>query len=183
MIRFAEQLINSFLDLFWSVRPSHGADGKHDPRDLSKSDSPPVGDLTLLLSLVRRFPYWKRGRLLLAEGSLAANDIATAYAEGQALKTLTTRGSRLHTQALVLLGQSFLRRGDGRTALLFLNEASECAPDNAHILEERAAALCLEGEKATALSLLRRIPENKISAEGKAAMAWLSAGETPSFKP
>lgn len=172
--RLTNQLTNFFLDAVWRLRPTGATKVDRLPAEIGPNDTSHDGETLVLYSLISRFPFWKRGRLLLAEKSLAANDVATAYAEAQALKTLAKRGSRTYAMALLLLGQSFLRRGDGATALRYLNEASELLPNHHKIIEERAAALCLEGDRATALRLLMDIPEERLSAEGKAALSWLS---------
>ena len=174
MSRLTHQLLNLFLDAVWSLRPTSAPKVDKLPAEIEPKDASRDGETLALYGLIRRFPFWKRGRLLLAEKRLAANDVATAYAEAQALKTLAKPGSRTHAMALLLLGQSFLRRGDGKTALLYLNEASELLPTHHRITEERAAALCLVGDKTAALGLLREVPEERLSAEGKAALLWLS---------
>jgi predicted negative regulator of RcsB-dependent stress response len=127
-----------------------------------------------LRALIRRFPYWTEGRALLAKLSLEANDVATAYAEALALRTLAPKHSHFHTVALFELGRCFLRRNDASSALAFLDEAHELNPKDSRIQEERSAALVLLGDKVRALEILKTISPEELSAEGKAALQWLS---------
>jgi Flp pilus assembly protein TadD len=115
-----------------------------------------------------------RGRALLAARSLAANDVATAYAEAQALLALAPKNSHYHSTALFELGRCFLRRGDAASALAFLDQAHGRSPNDTRVQEERSAALVLLGDKARALEILRAIKPDELSAEGKAVLQWLS---------
>ncbi len=101
--------------------------------------------------------------------------MATAYAEAQALLALAPKRSRYHGVALFELGRCFLRRNDASSALAFLDEARELNPNDPRIQEERSAALVLQGEKARALEILKTISPTELSAEGKAALKWLSS--------
>ena len=174
MPRLTHSLINIALDVLWRVRPASTRMPGASTRSESTLTSGNVDDTIALRGLIARFPFWKAGRQLLAERSLATNNIAVAYAEAQALYTLAPKGSRLHATSLSLLGRCFLRRGDSSTALTFLDEAHSLEPTNYLIQEERSAALALQGDKVTALAVLRSIPETQLSAEGRAAMSWLS---------
>lgn len=141
------------------------------------SNESPLSDLR---GLIRRFPYWMKGRELLADSSLAVDDVATAYAESQALLTLAPHHSSYHTAALLHLGRCFLRRGDPSSALGFLDQAHSTRPKNTRIQEERSAALVLLGDRARALQILKDIPASDLSTEGKAALRWLSRDESNS---
>lgn len=141
------------------------------------SNETPLSDLR---GLIRRFPYWMKGRDLLAESSLAVDDVGTAYAESQALLTLAPHHSNYHTAALLHLGRCFLRRGDPSSALGFLDQAHTTRPGNTRIQEERSAALVLLGDRVRALQLLKTIPASDLSAEGRAALQWLSRNESTS---
>jgi hypothetical protein len=73
-----------------------------------------------------------------------------------------------------------LRRGDGASALDLLDQALELTPKAARVEEERSAAFVLVGEKVRALDILKAIDPTELSAEGKAALQWLSReGATP----
>jgi tetratricopeptide (TPR) repeat protein len=141
------------------------------PSDNEGARSPDQGALR---AIIRRFPYWIEGRALLAKSSLEANDVATTYAEAQALLALAPQKSHYHVVALFELGRCFLRRGDARSALSFLDEAHQLNPKDSRIQEERSAALVLQGDKALALEVLKTISPTGLSAEGKAALQWLS---------
>ena len=172
MARLLHPLINVGLDLLWRFRPKAGA--KHGT--ISELNNEPTKDETAeLRSLIQRFPFWQRGRAMLAELSLRADDVATAYAEAQALRILSSESSSLYATSLSLLGQCYLKRGDGAAALTLLQQASELSPHDLSIREEEAAAHVLVGDKAKALEILNHIPPSHLSAEGKAALRWLSS--------
>jgi Flp pilus assembly protein TadD len=143
---------------------------------MSELKKEPTRDETLeLRSLIQRFPSWQRGRAMLAERSLRADDIATAYAEAQALRVLSAGSAPLQALSLSLLGQCYLKRGDGAAALPLLRQASALRPYDSSIREEEAAAHVLIGDKAQALEILNNIPSSNLSAESKAALRWLSS--------
>lgn len=142
--------------------------------ELASQQEGPSEELIALRSLIQRFPFWLRGRAILGRLSIESNDIATAYAEAQALRALSRENSDERTLSLSLLGQCYLRRGDGASALALLNQAADIRPNDTLIKEEQAAALVLLGEKAKAHEILKRIPATHLSAEGKAALQWLS---------
>jgi Flp pilus assembly protein TadD len=165
------------LNIFWRLRPAGLRVSRS--RELTDAHEQSTDEALTLRALIKRFPFWVEGRYRLAEESLASNDIATAYAEAQALQTLSPHSSHDKGRALFVLGRCYLRRGDGGAALTLLTEAAQLLPQNYLLQEEMSAALALEGNKAKALSVLKEIPEDKISAEGKAALRWLSATNQP----
>lgn len=121
-----------------------------------------------------------KGRALLATQALATDDVATAYAEAQALLTLAPSHSRYHATALFQLGRCFLRRGDPSSALKLLDQAHTINSGDTAIQEERSAALMLSGDRAGALQILKTIQYGDLSAEGKAALQWLSREDSSS---
>ena len=158
----------------WRLRPFTGR-LQTKPSPISTEErTTATADLEELRALIRRFPYWLQGRGLLATQSLNANDVATAYAEAQALLMLAPKNSHYHATALLELGRCFLRRGDGASALAFLDQAHELMRSNTTVQEERSAALVLIGEKVRARDILLSIAPAALSAEGKAALRWLS---------
>jgi tetratricopeptide (TPR) repeat protein len=148
------------------------------PSPLTDETPPRDTEVEELRALVRRFPYWIQGRALLAKRSLQGDDVATAYAEAQALLALAPKGSRYHASALFELGRCFLRRNDPSSALAFLDQALELTPNSTHVQEERSAALVLLGDKGRALEILKAITPAALSAEGKAALQWLSGTQS-----
>jgi len=182
-------LTNTALDIIWRFRPrspdtSWGLLARTD----NLSGNTTLGDSTaggahILKSLVQRFPYWMQGRARLALQSLHNQDIATAYAEAQALRVLSKEGTHQHGVSLAILGRCYLKRGDAETALSFLSQARDLAPGDFQILEDQAAAHSLLGDKVHARELLRSIPPSRISAEGKAALQWLSQGNEGPTEP
>lgn len=172
MARILYPLINLGLDLVWRFRP------KDRSRNELITQSPIDSDreeIRILRSLIQRFPFWIRGRALLARRCIDVDDIATAYAEAQALRLVSPERSAFHTTSLALLGECYLRRGDGAGALSLLTQASDLSPHDLKIREDKAAAHVLVGEKAKAFEILKAIPATNLSAEGKAALQWLSS--------
>ena len=169
MPRALHPLTNIGLNLLWRLRPARRSLNALVPDSGESQDR----DTQQLCALIQRFPYWQRGRLWLAEASLRANDVATAYAEAYALRALARPASHLHAASLSVLGRCYLRRGDATAALPLLIEANRLNPDDHVILEERAAAHALLGDRNQALEILKTIPPAQLSAEGKAALRWL----------
>lgn len=170
MARIRYAFLSIGLDLLWRFKPVER---------LSVSPHSPTHDrtqeeLATLRSLVQRFPFWRKGRAILAERSILVDDIATTYAEAQALRLLSDPGSSLYATALTLLGTCYLKRGDGASALALLAQAADIRPNDFRIREEEAAAQVLLGDKGRALEILKGIPTTNLSAEGKAALQWLS---------
>ena len=181
MRRISHLIVNLCVSILWRLRPYsgrlHHAPAAVLPTDEKAADNP---ELEALRALIRRFPYWTKGRALLATKSLAANNVATAYAEAQALLALAPTNSHYHGTALFELGRCFLRRNDPSSALALLDQAHKLTPKDSRVQEERSAALVFLGDKVRALDILRTIAPDALSAEGKAALQWLSGeGTTP----
>ena len=179
-MRIDRTIINLGLTIFWRLRPA--TSGALMPGESTTSSQQAPDEIDALRSLLRRFPFWIAGRHHLAEASLAANDIATAYCEAQALQTLSPHRRRDKGRALFVLGRCYLRRGDSGSAVTLLNDAKDLLPHSYSLQEEIAAALTLHGDKAKALQILKEIPQEKITAEGKAALRWLSSTSEPSVR-
>lgn len=160
-IRYA--FLSIGLDLLWRFKPVEHSSGL--PYSLANDRT--REELGTLRSLIQRFPFWRNGRALLAERSILVDDIATAYAEAQALRLLSDRGSSLDATALSLLGKCYLKRGDGASALSLLAQASNIRPHDFRIREDVAAAQVLLGDKRRALEILEGIPTTNLSAEGR----------------
>lgn len=174
MLRISHVLGNLCASTLWRLRPREQREQGTSSPVLPDGNQEESAEQDSLRALVRRFPYWTEGRALLAKKALNANDIATAYAEAQALLALAPKNSHFHVVALFEIGRCFLRRSDAASALAFLDQAHGLRPKDSKIQEERSAALVLQGDKARALEILKAIPAADLSAEGKAAMQWLS---------
>jgi tetratricopeptide (TPR) repeat protein len=160
---FSQSIGNRALNLLWSA-----ASVRSDPNDIEST----------LRSLLRRFPYWQRGHKLLAESALRRDDIGQAYAAAVCFKALVGDKPHLLADALLLLATCFLRRGDWQTALHHLEKALLLNPTSHEIKEEAAAAHMLAGNYAEASKLLASIPNDHISAEGKAALQFAKSKTT-----
>lgn len=128
-----------------------------------------------LKRLLRRYPTWSDGHRLLSEASLACDDIATAYASAICYRHLAKSSPISRSNALLLLGKCFLRRGDWRSALSFLGEAQSICPESFAVKEEIAAAHMLGGDYSAARSALNQIPHESKSPEAKAAEAFVKS--------
>lgn len=129
-----------------------------------------------LRSFLRRFPYWRRGHVLLADTSLLLDDIATAYASAQVVLILSSPATR--HQALLRLGQCHLRRGDTSGALRYFAELNtenfSLSAERDVFLEEHAAAYMALGDKEQARGLLAAIPDERRSPQAHAAWSYLT---------
>lgn len=120
---------------------------------------------------LRCYPYWAAGHLELARVSLRVEDVATAYAGAQATLKLRSTG-RLARGARLVLGRTYLRRGEWERAIEVLELLQTTQPDNPAILEDLAAAFIGAGQHARAVEALIRIPQERLSAEGRAALSF-----------
>lgn len=170
------RIVAAALDILWHLGAgsltrsnSSYALGKH------REDDPVRSRLPLLRSLLRRFPYWLRGHLRLAEESLTIDDIITAYSSAHCIiaGSYSTRNTPLRAEGYLLMGRACLRRGDWRSCLKHLQTAAELLPGDSRILEEEAAAYMAGDERARALTILQTIPSRKLSVAGRAALEFL----------
>ena len=125
-----------------------------------------------LRSVLRNHPYWATGHLELAQLALSERDIPSAYASSLAVLALKSTGPSF-VRAKHLLGCCHLQSGAGEKAKQLLEEAKKLDADNAGITEDLAAACIALGDKHTARELLGAIPDDRISQEGKTALAYL----------
>jgi len=151
----AQHLISGILDLY-RISARNGAER-----------SP-----ARLRAILRRYPFWVAGHLDLAQLSLVEGDVATAYASAQAARALCDESSRRGAEALHILGQCFLARGEHASALSFFQRAKPLLAGTPKFSEDMAAALMLAGSYREAALLLEAIPETSLSAQGKAALEY-----------
>lgn len=121
-------------------------------------------------ALLRRFPFWARGHLALAEIALEIENIALAYSSALSYQLLQGGDPGRSREALAILGQCFLKRGDSQRALEHLLHAQALGLRSPRIAEDIAAAHLLRGAYSEAHEILSQIPASKISAAGKAAL-------------
>ncbi len=161
------------MELFWRFGQ------RSVPRNTAQlfSDDPrtdeAVSTLLLIRKLLRRFPFWMQGHQRLAEISLLLDDVGTAYAAAQCLLEGSGEDMRLRGEAYLLLGRSFLRRGDWRSSLASLEQAEKLLPQDATVSEEQAAAHMAAGNNTHALRILQGIPASDRTPAGQAALDFL----------
>lgn len=125
-----------------------------------------------LRGILRRYPFWSTGHLDLARVSLVEGDVATAYASAQAARVLAAGNPQRTAEALHLLGQCFLARGEHASALSLFEQAQPQLRSTPKFREDMAAALMLAGSYSEATRLLEAIPPTSLSAQGKAALEY-----------
>jgi tetratricopeptide (TPR) repeat protein len=168
------------VELFWrSGEATFTAPSAHSQSALAQTDQLTLRSASIR-SLLRRFPFWLRGHQRLGDMSLCVDDVATAYAAAQCLIAATDEQTSLRGEAYLLLGRSFLRRGDWRSSIEYLERAATLLPNDLRVFEERAAAYMAGGAHARALGLLETIPSERLSPAAKAALEFLRKAEASS---
>lgn len=124
-------------------------------------------------ALLRRYPFWATGHKVLAQLALGRDEIGRAYASAVCYRTLCDAQGKDSSDAWWILGQCFLRRGNWQTALEHLERAHSLDSSRSDICEDIAAAHILAGELSKAKVVLEAIPDSNLSAEGKAALAFV----------
>jgi tetratricopeptide (TPR) repeat protein len=156
----------AMLTWFWAVGNRQG------------SSTPPDQKEASLRALLRRFPYWAHGHLALAEIAIDAENIALAYSSALSCVVLQGGNSARSREALLIVGQCFLKRGDCERALEYMLQAQELGLQTPRLAEDIAAAHILRGGYAEAYEILRQMPANKITAAGKAALGFARSKTT-----
>lgn len=128
-----------------------------------------------IIQILRRFPYWADGHRALADYALQEDSVATAYGASLCALNLNKGNLKLERESLMLLGQCCLKRGDSKRALGYFLACQEHGLDTPALLENLAAAHILNRSFEEALHVLRKIDSSKISAEGKAALNYVSS--------
>lgn len=178
-ISLSQKAVGFALSLVWRSKSTllHRVAAKEPnlgSKPLNETGSADTRNIAELRALLRRYPYWRDGHRLLAEHSLASNDIATAYASAHCFSALSVATPESEATVHFILGRCFLRRGEAESARHHLALARSRMPSNLAILEEEAAAMMLLGQKEQALSMLRQIPEDKLSPEARITLSYLS---------
>ncbi len=128
-----------------------------------------------LKQLLRSFPYWSRGHLLLAQLSIKLHDIASAYASAQAVLVLERGGTSWH-QAHGILGECYLAKSDSRRAISSIETAlgGDLGENEKLAFKENlAAAYLLDENHGKVLELINAIPVDKLSASGVALLRFV----------
>lgn len=175
-----QRIVALAIELFWrSGEGTLGARTPHSPTQDTQVDGITLR-ITSIRSLLRRFPFWLRGHQRLGETSLVVDDVGTAYAAAQCLIAATGEHTSLRGEAYLLLGRSFLRRGDWKTSIGYLERAAPLLPKDLRVFEERGAAYMAGGEHPRALEILETIPIERLSPAAKAALEFLRRTEPSS---
>lgn len=129
----------------------------------------------LLRDLLRRSPTWAAGHRYLCEVALSVDNIPLAYSSAVIYERFAKSSGAERSIALGLLGRCFLRRGECDRALEYLLRASAIATATTQLSEDIAAAYILKGLHSEAYQNLQSINPDKLSAEGKAALAFVKS--------
>jgi tetratricopeptide (TPR) repeat protein len=168
-----ERALAMAVDLFWRLGARSLLPKRSEPLSEDSQPQQIVERINLIRTLLRRFPFWIQGHQRLAEMSLSVGDVGTAYAAAQCVVAGSHQGSSPRGEGYLLLGRSFLQRGDWRSSLTYLERANELIPKDPRIAEECAAAYMAGAEPAQALKTLEAIQSEHLSPSGRAALDFL----------
>lgn len=124
-----------------------------------------------LRSRLQSTPYWSRGHVELGELSLEADDVATAYASGQA--AIKLGDSQFAPRARILLARCHLKRLSFDAGCKAFAELCKAYPSRWDLVEDLAASFIGLGRYAEAESQLNRIPEDVRSGPAKSALLFV----------
>ncbi len=137
--------------------------------------------ISYLRGRLRRVPTWKRGHMVLGHTALALGDVATAYASGHAICALESCVAD-KGQGQELLALSYIRRGAFDRAIPMLEELVKRQPRRWRLMEELAACYLGTGQHEKATGLLERIPEQRRTGPGTAALQFAHTKSTEGSK-
>ena len=175
-------LVSPFLGLFYKVGvlAREFTNSEIEQRLLSNSDhhsensqALKIGfQIALLRKLLRWYPRWEYGHLLLGDYSLALEDLSSAYASALAVLALTKRSS-IREKALLLLAKCYVRGGSVNKAEPLLKELLSEGDATLHgeVREELAACFVAEERWQETLTLYNSVSENTLSVEIRSALA------------
>jgi hypothetical protein len=126
--------------------------------------------ITVLRRILRKFPYWSGGHLLLGALQLSCRKQLGAYSSALAAKKLRPDDD---ISARYLMARVYLSSGKGAEALLILESLNQQFPQRYDIIEDLAAAQMQVENNMAALSLLESIPEQLRSKESEAVLRYL----------
>lgn len=121
-----------------------------------------------LRTRLRKTPYWTRGHLLLGQEALRLNDVATSYACAKAAAVLAGPSA----QSERLLAGCYLKRGAFQEASQILEKLASSVPNDYGLREDLAACFIGMEKFRQAREVLEAVPEESISAPGKAALLY-----------
>ncbi len=128
--------------------------------------------INIVLARTRKFPYWRRGHILILQDALSAKNIGAAYGAAQCISSLS-RGDWQKAEASHLLSRVFLAAGDVARAYQlikdFKSEYAECAA----FQEDLAACLMAMEKDQEAQKILVNLGREKLSPEGRAVLSYL----------
>lgn len=110
----------------------------------------------LIRRILRRYPYWSGGHLVLGSVQLAERNQVAAFASALAAQKL--RGDH-DVSARYLLAKVYLQSGKGEEASSLLRSLNDELPERYDIAEDLAAALLYTTNEVEALKVLEAIPE------------------------
>lgn len=129
-----------------------------------------------LRQALRRNPCWGAGHLYLGERALTLRDFQLAFASAQAVTVLPNLSKSVTCRAQLLLGQTYLALGEGRSACDILRDLVTDPDIGIQAKEDLAAALVQIGELDEALRTLNSVPVASLTSHGHSAKEWLTRG-------
>ena len=117
---------------------------------------------------LKKYPYWARGHLALAEVAINLSNPELAHASVMAYQTLKDRT----LESLMLLGNSYLMVKDSKKARACFSEVFAKQPMYKQAREDLLACDLLDGDWEGVLNLLSGLSEVELSAHEKVALEW-----------
>ena len=152
--------------LEWQLKAESRAGKYHSPDDREQLRE------QLVKKLLRKIPYWSAGHLRLATRALDRNDLALAFASAQAARTVAAT-SAAQVEATRILARCQLKAGEYESARSTLVALRETSPQSWAVREDVAALMIHQGDYRAAAVELGAIPEQDLSAEGRAALEFV----------
>jgi tetratricopeptide (TPR) repeat protein len=130
-----------------------------------------------LRSRLQETPYWLHGHEMLGETALRLDDVATAYACGQASNLLHAKDES--AEGDLLIARCLLKRGAFSEALPLFEKNLPRDSRNWSLKEDYAACLIAVEEFKKAEEILKSIPDEQSTAPGKAALLFAQRKNRP----
>ncbi len=137
---------------------------------------PPLRREEVAQHLVRRYPRWFAGHLIVAKAALRDRRTALAYGAAQLLETC---GSALYqNEGILVHARVLLQTGQAAAALSRFQELPASLQGTPSVCEDKAGAHLALGCRDAARTELLRIPESQRSAEALSALELVSSSIT-----
>ncbi len=133
------------------------------------------GFIEVLRSALRRYPTWRDGHIRLARYAITCENLPLAQSSVLAAQALGSEDDdhRTSGELAFVRGILALRLGYPERAIAILTPLVDFHPE---VKEELAAAYAATGDREKALSILKSIPIQELSAAARVTMEFLDSG-------